>query len=188
MGRWGGGGGGGGGGGCCCDGSGGYLASLLPPSLPLQTPLPPTSLHIPTITTANRTEQNKRKKSNGTKRTSLFYHIFFFVVFSYCCCVLNSVFISFFWVPQLYFWGSPFLGEIFAYVTVFCLVGFVLFCFCCCFCCCCCCCFNPTIEIVTFRLRGWCMLGVLLLPAFTRLGHECQDLLSPGDGIHVCTD
>ena len=27
-----------------------------------------------------------------------------------------------------------------------------------------------------FRLRGWCMLGVFLLPAFTRLGHECQDL------------
>ena len=30
------------------------------------------------------------------------------------------------------------LGEILAYVTVF----------------------NPTIEVVTFRLRGWCMLGV----------------------------
>ena len=25
----------------------------------------------------------------------------------------------FFCVPQLYLWGSPFLGEIFAYVTVF---------------------------------------------------------------------
>ena len=32
------------------------------------------------------------------------------------------------------------------------------------------------------------MLGVFLLPAFTRLGHECQDLLSPCDGMHVCTD
>ena len=32
------------------------------------------------------------------------------------------------------------------------------------------------------------MLGVFLLPAFTRLGHKCQDLLSPGDGMHVCTD
>ena len=32
------------------------------------------------------------------------------------------------------------------------------------------------------------MLGVSLLPAFTRLGHECQDLLSPCDGKHVCTD
>ena len=32
------------------------------------------------------------------------------------------------------------------------------------------------------------MLSVFLLPAFTRLGHECQDLLSPCDGMHVCTD
>ena len=37
--------------------------------------------------------------------------------------------------------------------------------------------FNPTIEVVTCRLHGWCMVGVLLLPAFARLGHECQDLL-----------
>ena len=36
--------------------------------------------------------------------------------------------------------------------------------------------FNPTFEVVTFRLRGWCMLDVFLLPAFSRLGHECQDL------------
>ena len=27
--------------------------------------------------------------------------------------------------------------------------------------------FNPTIEVVTFRLRRFCMLGVFLLPAFT---------------------
>ena len=66
-------------------------------------------------------------------------------------------FVGFFYVPQLYLWGSPLLGEIFAYVTVF----------------------NPTIKIVTFRLHGWCVLGVFLLPAFTRLGHERQDLLSP---------
>ena len=32
------------------------------------------------------------------------------------------------------------------------------------------------------------MLGVFLLPACTRLGHDCQDLLSPFDGMHVCTD
>ena len=32
---------------------------------------------------------------------------------------------------------------------------------------------NPTIEVVTFHLCGWCMLGVFLLPAFTCLGHEC---------------
>ena len=43
-----------------------------------------------------------------------------------------------------------FWGKIFAYVTGF---------------------FNPTIKVVTFRLRGWCVLGVFLLPAFTRLGH-----------------
>ena len=36
--------------------------------------------------------------------------------------------------------------------------------------------FNPTIKVVTFRLCGWCMLGVFLLPAFTHLGHERQDL------------
>ena len=30
------------------------------------------------------------------------------------------------------------------------------------------------------------MLGVFLLPAFTRLGYECQDILSPSDGMHVC--
>ena len=42
--------------------------------------------------------------------------------------------------------------------------------------------------IVTFCLCGWCRLGVFLLSAFTRLGHECQDLLSPCEGMHVCTD
>ena len=31
------------------------------------------------------------------------------------------------------------------------------------------------------------MLGVFLFPAFTRLGHECQDLLSPSDGMYVST-
>ena len=36
--------------------------------------------------------------------------------------------------------GFTALGEILAYVTVS----------------------NPTIEVVTFRLRGWCMLGVFL--------------------------
>ena len=70
-------------------------------------------------------------------------------------------------VPQLYLWGSPFLGEIFCICDHF---------------------FNPTIKAVTFRLHGWCMLGVFLLPAFTCLGHERQDLLSPCDEVHVCTD
>ena len=32
------------------------------------------------------------------------------------------------------------------------------------------------------------MLGVFLLLAFTCLGHECQDLLSPCHGMHVCKD
>ena len=40
-------------------------------------------------------------------------------------------------------------------------------------------------EVFTFRLRGWGMLGVFLLAAFTRLGNERQDLLSPCDGMHV---
>ena len=47
---------------------------------------------------------------------------------------------------------------------------------------------NPTIEVVTVRLRGWCMLGVFLLPALTRPGHDCQDLLSPCDGMYVSSD
>ena len=38
------------------------------------------------------------------------------------------------------------------------------------------------------RLRGWCVLGVFLLSAFTRLGHERQDFLSPCDEMYVCTD
>ena len=45
--------------------------------------------------------------------------------------------------------GFTILGEIFTYVTI---------------------------EVVTFRLRSWCVLGVFLLPAFTRLENECQDL------------
>ena len=47
---------------------------------------------------------------------------------------------------------------------------------------------NPTIKVVTFRLHGWCMLGVFLLPAFTHLGHERRDLLSLCDEMHVCAD
>ena len=85
--------------------------------------------------------------------TPVFFLLFFFFLFC---------------VPQLYLWGPPLLGEIFAYVTVFF--------------------FNPTIKVVTFLLREWCVLGVFLLPAFTCLGHERQDLLSPCDEMHVCTD
>ena len=43
--------------------------------------------------------------------------------------------------------------------------------------------FSPTIEVVTFRHRGWCMLGIFLLLEFTRLGHGYQDLLSPCDSL-----
>ena len=74
--------------------------------------------------------------------------------------------------------GFTILGEIFAHVKRFwvfiCLFVVVVF--------------NPTIEVVTFRHGGWFVLGVFLLPTFTRLGHEYQDLLSPCDGAHVCTD
>ena len=48
--------------------------------------------------------------------------------------------------------------------------------------------FNPTIEVVTFRLRRWCMLGVFFFLVFICLGHEYQDLLSPCNRVHVCTD
>ena len=48
--------------------------------------------------------------------------------------------------------------------------------------------FNLTIEVITFRLCGCCMPGVFLLPAFTHLGHECQDLFSPYNGMHACTN
>ena len=41
---------------------------------------------------------------------SLFFFFFFF---------FKDFFFFFFCVPQLYLWGSPLLGEIFAYVTVF---------------------------------------------------------------------
>ena len=61
--------------------------------------------------------------------------------------------------------GFIFTGEIFAYFFI-----------------------TPTIEVVTFRLCGRYMLGEYLLPAFTHLGHECQDLLSPCDGMYVYAD
>ena len=64
------------------------------------------------------------------------------------------VFFLFLLVPQLHLWGSPF------WVSFLCMWPF----------------FNPTLEVVTFHLRGWCMLGVFLLQAFTFLGHERQDL------------
>ena len=77
------------------------------------------------------------------------------------------IYFFFFCVPQLYLCGSPFGWD-------FCILCDRFF--------------NPTIKVVTFHLRGWCMLDVFLLPAFTHLGHEHQDLLSPCDEMHVCTD
>ena len=69
--------------------------------------------------------------------------------------------------------GFTILGEILAYATVF----FFFFFF-----------FLSNHKGRTIRLRGWCMLGVFLLPAFPRLRHECQNLLSSLDGMNVCTE
>ena len=75
-------------------------------------------------------------------------------------------FFLFFCVPLLCLWGSPFWVR-FLRMWLF---------------------LNPTIEIVPFRLREWCILGVILLLTFTSLAHECQDLWSPCARMHVCTD
>ena len=89
-----------------------------------------------------------------------FFVLFLFLFFVFC------LFVFFFCVPSYISGVHHFWGEIFAYVTVF----------------------QSNIKVVTFRLRGWRVLGAFLLPAFTRLGHERQDLLSPCDEMHVCTD
>ena len=66
--------------------------------------------------------------------------------------------------------GFTILSDIFAYVTGF--FGFFFFVF----------------SIQPFIPSSWMgMLSVFLLPAFIRLGHECQDLVSPCDEMHVCT-
>ena len=51
------------------------------------------------------------------------------------------------------------------------------------------------VTVFLFNHRGshipsswWCLLGMFLLLAFTHLGHECQDILGPCDGMCVCTD
>ena len=48
--------------------------------------------------------------------------------------------------------------------------------------------FKESIQVVTFRLRGKCMVGVFLLPVFSQLGYDRRDLCSPSNGMHVCTD
>ena len=59
--------------------------------------------------------------------------------------------------------GFTICGEIFVYVTFFA---------------------NPTIEVVTFCLHGWCMQGVFLLPVFTRPDHKCQEFMRRNACVH----
>ena len=118
---------------------------------------------------------------------SIFFFVFFFFFFFFFFCTYKSVsrlnlkighIVRLFHYPikihlfilllrpQLYLWGSPFLVR-FLRVRLF---------------------VDPTVEVVAFRLRWWFVLGVFLLPVFTSLGHVCQDLMSPCDGMCVCTD
>ena len=69
------------------------------------------------------------------------------------------------------------MGEMFAYVTVFVVVVVVVvvvfvFCF-----------VNPIIEVGIFRLRGWCMLGVFLLPAFRQTDRDRERQREEGTGM-----
>ena len=80
------------------------------------------------------------------------------------CHRSGSDFMSSQWL--LYLWGSPFWVRYLRMGPFY---------------------FNPAIEVVTFRLCGWCMLGVFLFPAFTH-SHEWQDLLSLCHGMLMCTD
>ena len=120
--------------------------------------------------------------------------------FFFCCCCVPSYisgvhhsyspsafpaislgFTSLLLRSQLCLWGSPFyffcvpsyISGVYQFGWDFCVCNSFL---------------NPTIEVATFHLREWCMLGMFFLQAFARLGHEYQDLLSPCYGMHVCTD
>ena len=135
--------------------------------------------YIPAAVT-NELKESDQLSAASTGRFSKTKHAFEFHVDLNCSCRTGSLefpanesigevnrrtkptVIPFFCVPQLYLWASPFGWDFFAYVTVL----FFVF-------------FNPTKEVVTFRLRGWCMLGVFLLSASTRLGHGCQDSFEP---------
>ena len=89
-------------------------------------------------------------------------------------CVPVSLLLLLLLRSKLYLWGSPFWVR-FSRICPF-FLFFVFF-------------FSPAIEVVILRLRGWCILGEFLLPAFTRLGHGCQDLLSPHcNGMLGCMD
>ena len=88
--------------------------------------------------------------------------VFVYVCVRMCVCVFYvCVFVSAFPALSL---GFIIFGEMFTYLTVF---------------------LNPTIEVVTFRLRGWCQ-ECFLFSASILVGHECQDLFSPCDGTRVC--
>ena len=63
--------------------------------------------------------------------------------------------------------GFTTLGETFAFVTIF----------------------LKSNHRGSHILSSWMVhAGVSLLPAFTRIGHECQDLLSLCNAMHVCTN
>ena len=47
--------------------------------------------------------------------------------------------------------------------------------------------FNPTRE-VTFRLCGWCTLGVFFVARIHPSRTYMSGSFSPCDGMHVCTD
>ena len=47
---------------------------------------------------------------------------------------------------------------------------------------------DPTIEVISFCLRGWSALGVFWLLTFNRLEHVYQDLLSWCHGMHLYMD
>ena len=108
----------------------------------------------------------------------------YFCFLTYACTHIYMCFLLL--RSQLYLWVYHHLG------LDFCLCDFC----------------NTAIEVVTFRLRGWCMLGFFvlfclfvvgfflfclffvffLLPPFVRPGHECQDLLSPCVRMFACSN
>ena len=66
--------------------------------------------------------------------------------------------------------GFTIFGEIFAYVAFFFFAFFLS---------------NHRGSHIP---SSWMMHAGFLLPIFTCLGHECQDLLGLCNGMHVCTD
>ena len=86
------------------------------------------------------------------------------------------LFSSSFAFPSFFSLGVTILGEMFASVTVFFL--FFIFYF-----------FIPTTDVVTLRLRGWCMLGVFCCRHSMIWDMNVRIFFfSPCDGMRVCTD